>query len=349
MLTVLIVSVTFSVIVSALCSLMEAALYAVPLPHVKHLAESGSKAGDILLGFKDDIGPPISAILILNTISNTAGAAIAGRAVGYLWGDAALGLFTVGFVLTILYASEIFPKTIGVVYAKQTSRIIARPLSILVKVFTPLISISETVSEVIRGRNTEPKVSEEEVISLAAIGAEEGSIEKFEGSLVSNVLGLDKLLVKDILTPRVVVFRKEECTQLKEIADEIESWNYSRVPLYSEKDPDHLESYITQRDVYRELLKGNTEYELKQLSRPLDTVPELMQVDKLLLQMFEKRDHLCAVVDEHGSLAGIITLEDIIEELIGKEIVDEYDTVSDLRTFAKVLKFARGRSRKKKK
>ena len=324
-------------------------MYAVPLPHVKYLAETGSKSGKILLGFKDDIGPPISTILILNTISNTAGAAIAGRAVGTLYGDTALGVFTVCFVLVILYASEILPKTIGVVYAKQTARIIALPLSVLVLIFTPLVSISQFLSGIIKSGSNEPKVSEEEVLSLAAIGAEEGSLEKFEGSMVSNVLGLDKLMVKDVLTPRVVVFRKEETTKLSTVYDEIDDWNYSRVPLYSESDPDHLTTYVTQRDIYRELIKGNKMLQIKELARPLKTVPELMHVDKLLLEMFERREHICAVVDEHGGLAGIITLEDILEELVGKEIVDEYDTVSDLRTFAKILRFARNRARAKRK
>jgi len=123
------------------------------------------------------------------------------------------------------------------------------------------------------------------------------------------------------------------------------TWNHSRVPLFKKREPDFLTGYVIQRDIYRELLAGNEGGKLVDLSRPLQAVPELMRVDKLLLKMFEEREHICAVVDEHGSLAGIITLEDIIEEVVGREIVDEYDAVSDLRTFAKILRTRKAKTR----
>ena len=149
------------------------------------------------------------------------------------------------------------------------------------------------------------------------------------------------------MTPRVVVFRKERGRLLSELREEIIEWSFSRVPLYNENKPDDLPSYVLQRDIYRELLstnqKGVDQKEpcLKDLERPLETVPTLLRVDKLLLRMFTNREHVCAVVDEHGGLAGIVTLEDIIEEIVGREIVDEYDTVSDLRTYAKIANLIR--------
>ncbi|MCB0310777.1 MAG: CBS domain-containing protein, partial [Bdellovibrionales bacterium] len=136
-----------------------------------------------------------------------------------------------------------------------------------------------------------------------------------------------------------------EDQKLGEIEDQLKNWQFSRVPLYSEDDPDTLHGYITQRDVYRALLAGERDVVLKKLARPLETVPELLPADKLLLKMFEKKEHICAVADEHGALAGIITLEDVLEELVGKEIVDEYDSVSDLRSFAKILRITKKRPR----
>ena len=342
----LIFSVSATIIVSALCSLMEASLYAVPLSHVKALEEKGLRSGKILSRFKADIGRPIAAILILNTIANTGGASLAGWAGGKVLSETGAVLFSIGFVIAILYFSEIIPKTVGVLYAKQVSRLLAPPLEVLVRILNPLISLSQFINRRLQGSVSSVTVSEEEVRALATLGAEEGSIQHFEGSVITNVLGLDDLLVRDILTPRVVVFRLSEDAKLSDVRGEITSWNFSRVPLFTEDKPDDLHSYVTQRDIYRELLEGNDDIELSDLSRQLETVPELLGVDNLLLRMFEKKEHICAVVDEHGGLAGIVTLEDIIEEIVGREIVDEYDTVSDLRTFARVLSFMKARKRR---
>ncbi|MCB0318324.1 MAG: HlyC/CorC family transporter [Bdellovibrionales bacterium] len=347
MLSVFIIAVLGSVFISAFCSLMEAALYAVPIAHAKSLAENGSKSGRLLLRFKEDMAAPVAAILILNTLSNTFGASIAGWAAGVVFGSKYLAFFSAAFTLTILYLSEILPKTIGVIYSKQVAGYIAYPLSILILLLKPFICISQWLSKFIRRETGEPSVSHEEMLSLAAIGTEEGSLDRLEGSVISNVIGLDKLLVRDILTPRVVVFRLDEETQISELKEEIANWNFSRIPLFNSSEPDHLNAYVTQRDIYRELLSDSVEIKLKDLSRPLHTVPELMSADTLLLEMFEKKEQICAVVDEHGGLAGIITLEDILEEVVGKEIIDEYDAVSDLRTFAKILRVVRNRKSSK--
>jgi CBS domain containing-hemolysin-like protein len=327
---------------------MEATLYAVPLPHVRHMAESGARRGKILLDFKSNIQRPIAAILILNTAANTMGAAVAGWAVAQLYGESGLLIFSILFTLTILYCSEILPKVIGVVYSRQIAGIIAYPLAILIKLLIPLIAVSNLISSFLsKEAASQPKVSLDEVISMAALGTEEGALDRFEGSVITNVIGLDKLLVREVLTPRVVVFRLDQEIKLDGLKESIANWRHSRVPIFSESDPDHLTGYVNQRDIFRELIRGNTNLRLSDLARPLKAVPELMSVDKLLLQMFEEKEQICAVVDEHGGLAGIITMEDIIEEVVGREIVDEYDAVSDLRTFAQVLRFARQRKQQK--
>lgn len=327
------------------CSFAEAALYAVPYAYVKHVAEEGSRSGKILLRFKEDMGKPIAAILILNTLANTFGASIVGAVAADVFGENGLIVFAVLFSMAILYLGEITPKIAGVAYSKQVAKLVAFPLSVLIVVFSPLIWLSKGIDRRLAPEEDEPSVSHEEVLSMAAIGREEGALDHFEGSVITNVIGLDKLLVRDVLTPRVVVFRLSEDTKIGELEADIFNWTYSRVPLYAENDPDHLNAYITQRDVFRELLRGHKEITLKQMARSLPTIPELMRVDELLLRMFEQKEHICAVVDEHGSLAGIITLEDIIEEIVGREIVDEYDTISDLRTFAKVLRMAKSRKK----
>ncbi|NLF25991.1 MAG: DUF21 domain-containing protein [Deltaproteobacteria bacterium] len=336
-------AVGISLVSSFLCSLAEAALYAVPLSYVKYEAEKGSAAGQKLLGFKNEIGRPISAILIFNTLAHTGGAAVSGWAVGMAFGNDTVALFSVLYTLTVLYFTEILPKVLGVIYCRPVARLMVRPLEFLIFIGTPLSVISDYVSKRLLRAAPAHSVSPQEFLSMAAIGREEGALDHFEGAVIENVVGLDQMLVKDVLTPRVVVFRLEENTRISDLAQEIANCAYSRIPIFSEKDPDYLSGYVTQRDIFRELVGGDSSKKVRDISRPLKTVPELVRVDKLLLELFEEREHICAVVDEHGSLAGIVTLEDLLEEVVGKEIVDEYDAVSDLRAFAKLLWSARRR------
>lgn len=345
MLSILVLSVTASVIISGCCSLMEAALYAVPKAYVRSSQENGSRAAGVLLKLKEDIGKPIAAILILNTIANTAGASVAGWAAAEVFGSEILAIFSILFTFAILYCSEIIPKFVGVVYCRPVGLAIAYPLKYLVTVLRPLIAVSEILSHWLRRDEDEQSLTPDEIRSMATVGTEEGALDHFEGSVIANVIGLDETRVKEVLTPRVVVFRLDQDTKVSALEKELQNWTFSRVPLFAESDPDHLLGYVTQRDVYEALLTGKGELSLKELARPLTIVAELMRVDKLLLEMFSQREHICAVVDEHGGLAGIITLEDIIEEIVGREIVDEYDSVSDLRTFAKLLSYTKGRKR----
>lgn len=303
----------------------EAALIAVPMPHVKHLADDGSPLGRTLLTLKEDVSRPISAILILNTIANTAGPAIAGSAVEDLFGGTGLAIFAGVLSVFMLFVGEMIPKFIGVSYSKQIAPLCALPLSLTIVALWPLVWVSSWITKKIEPHEDKPSISEEEVLSMAAIGAEEGTLDQLEGSVITNVIGLDKLMVKDILTPRVNVFRVDESLTLDVVARQIPGWNFTRVPVFSNDDPDHLTGYVRQRDIYREVVKGELTKTLKDVARPLEAVPEFMRIDKLMLQMLEHREHICSVVDEHGALAGVITLEDILEEMVGQEIVDEYD------------------------
>lgn len=339
----LFITVALTLLLSSFCSLSEAAFYSVSVGYAKHLADQKSRAGQILLGFKEDMSRVIAAVLVVNTVSNTVGPAIGGALVVKLWGDAALGVFAAIMCLAVLCLSEIVPKVAGVTYPKQLARAVAVPWAVIIALLRPLLWLLCRLSKTVEPDGKKKLgVSQEEVLSLTEIGTKEGALDRFEGSVITNIIGLDKLLVRDVLTPRVVVFRMAEDTPLSELEKDISSWRFTRIPLYDRQAPDNLATYVTQRDIYRELLAGGKGVLLKQLARPLTTVPELMRADKLVLQMFEKREHICAVVDEHGGLAGIITLEDIIEEIVGREIVDEYDRVADLRKFTSLMKIARG-------
>jgi CBS domain containing-hemolysin-like protein len=172
---------------------------------------------------------------------------------------------------------------------------------------------------------------------MAQLGTEEGVLDRLEGSVIRNVIGLDQLTPHDIMTPRVVVFRLDESMGVGEVSETISSWEHSRVPLYVEHDPDMVTHYILQRDIYRALVQGEEQRLLKEFARELKVIPEFVRIDKLLVEMFRDGEHICSVIDEHGGFAGLVTLEDIIEEVVGREIVDEYDKVRDLRSYAKTL------------
>lgn len=333
----LIVITAASLITSFVCSMMEAALLTVPYHHVKHLADTGSKKAQKLLDYKDDIRQPIAAILLLNTISHTIGAAVGGGLVAQSYNQDYVIAFSIVFTLLLLYLAEIPPKELGVIYSKPLSLFFTPILSFLIKIFYPFIKISEYLAKFVGHETEGPSVSLAEVLSLATIGSEEGVLDRLEGSVIKNIIGLDRRLVKDILTPRVVVFRLPEDTKMSSIKEDILSWNHSRVPIFPQEEPDRVERYVLQKDVFRAIVRGQLDLTLKEISRPLATVSDLIRADKLLLEIFEKREHICAVVDEHGGFAGIVTLEDIIEEIVGREILDESDLISDLRSYARSI------------
>lgn len=309
----------------------EAALFAVPVTTVRSQVEKEQKEGRrfgpgrALEILKDDISAPISAMLIVNTVANTAGPAVAGVLAERLFGGVGLVVFTFIMSILVLFLGEVLPKFIGVTYSRRVAIGAARPLLALITILRPGIKLLGLMTARFEPEEEAPAVSHEEVLSMAAIGHQEGTIDPLEGEVISNVIGLDKIRVGELITPRVAMFKLPETTTLTEQRDAVQTWSYTRIPVHAEDDPDHLTGYVRQRDVLRALLREEDTRQISSLKRPLVTVPELMRADKLLLQMFEQGEHLYAVVDEHGTLAGIISMEDILEHVVGREIHDEYD------------------------
>ncbi|MHC5037090.1 MAG: CNNM domain-containing protein [Planctomycetota bacterium] len=331
----LILAVSIAVGVSFLCSLMEAALFAVGAPFVRSLKESGSRVGKILERFKENVDRPISAILILNTTANTAGAAVAGAAAADYWGDRSLFWFSLMFTLLILFISEIIPKVLGATYCRPVAVLMAIPLSIAIILLSPLIFITRAVSRFLRREDLGPEASEEEVRAMAAISADEGSILPIEKELIGNVLRLNEVTAEDIMTPRTVVFRKPEGMPLREVATDTVGWTFSRVPIHREDDVDELVGIVLRRDVFSGIAENQLNTTLAEIAHPVRFVSESMPGHTLLTEFIKARQHLFAVVDEYGGLTGIVTLEDVLELLLGKEIVDEFDTAVDMQEEAR--------------
>lgn len=323
--------------ISFFCSLMEASLFAVPLAYVRHKADQGSRAGAILLRFKEEMGDPIAAVLIFNTISHTAAAAVVGARAAEVWGDSSLIWVSAIYTLMILFISEIFPKQVGVLYARQVSFIIAWPLYALIKISYPMIVVTKFVDHMLKKNEEQPAVTRQEVVSMAEIGREEGVLHPFAATAIHNLVGLDKKRVRDVLTPRVVVFRLAAQRNLGSVRLELPSWNYSRIPLFDEEFEDRILGFVLQREISNALLRNEDEKVLGDFVRPISVVPEIMDLQSLFHHFQDTREHICSVVDEHGTFVGLVTLEDLLEEILGSEIVDESDLVTDLRSYAKVL------------
>ena len=325
-LLVLVSLVAGCLFIAFFCSISEAALFAVPVGVVRHEAEEEQSGGAIaLVKLKDDIAGPISALLILNTLANTAGPAIAGALAENLFGKNGLIIFTLLVSLLVLFLGEALPKYLGVTYNKRVALTVAPALVGLVTILSPVIKLLGMMTARFEPENDAPSVSHEEVLSMAAIGHQEGTIDVLEGAVISNVIGLDKVRVGELVTPRISVFKVPENVTIASQRELINTWEFTRIPVYAEDEPDNLTGYVRQRDVLRALINGDDAAPLSSLARPLVTVPELMRADKLLVRMFEQGEHLYSVVDEHGTLAGIISMEDILEHVVGRDIHDEYD------------------------
>lgn len=336
MITQLILAVGLAVSISAICSVFEAALYSVPRGHVEVLAQTGSLSGKALKKLKKNIDKPITAILTMNTIANTTGAAVAGAAAVGVFGEESLGWFSALFTMTILLFSEILPKTIGVAYARDIAGWVALPMSWLVKVLAPVVWLCQNVTRLIPRRADASAVSVDEIRAIAGLSRKAGEIDPDQEMVITNILRLEETTVRDVMTPRTVTFSLSEHLTISEAKMMLVEWSrHSRAPVF-DKNPDDIVGIVHQQDIFQSIVAGNESRKLSELMMPVHFVPESAPLNQVMLQFFHRRLHLFVVVDEYGSMTGVISLEDIIEEIVGREIIDESDLASDMREFARL-------------
>ena len=335
MVTQLVLATGIAIIVSAFCSIIEAVLYSVPQSQVEVMARSGKQSGLVLKKMKKDIQRPITAILTLNTVANTMGAAVAGASAAVVFGEENLIWFSIFFTLAILLFSEILPKTAGVAYARNLASWIALPLNTLIKIMGPLVWICQAVTKLIPNPQREALVSIEEIQAVAVLGRKAGEIEPQQERVIANILKLQDKTVHEVMTPQTVVFSLNEHLTIAEASKMKEQWNrHSRVPVYDENQDDVV-GIVLSRNMLLSLSEGLESQKLSDLMQPVHFVPEAAPLNKIMMEFFEQRVHLFVVVDEYGSVTGVISLEDIIEEIVGREIIDESDTAGDLREYAR--------------
>lgn len=332
----LILAVAIALVMSSFCSLSEAVLYSLRWSWIERMRAEGKRSGEIMYQMRMNIEKPITAILTLNTLAATAGAAVSGALVVQVLGEDSLGYFTAAFSVLILVFGEILPKTIGVVYARSLGPFLAGPLKIMVVLLTPLIWASGFLTKLVKPKSKGLEASEEDIRAVVSLSSRAGKINAMEERSISNILALDTKCVHQIMTPRTVVFSLPSDMTVLEAKEENLLWPHSRVPVYEADDPENIVGIVFRRQVFEALANDQHGVKLAQLMRPVLFVLDTMSLDKVLLRFIESRMHLFVVLDEYGGVCGVITLEDVLEEILGKEIVDETDEVTDMRELARV-------------
>ncbi|TVQ95938.1 MAG: HlyC/CorC family transporter [Desulfovibrionales bacterium] len=331
----LLLVVGLATLVSGLCSLSEAALYSVPWSHLEQMRKSGKKSGVLLFDLRNNVERPIAAILTLNTVANTAGAAVAGAFAAALFGTESLIYFSAVFTMIILVFAEIIPKTMGVMYSRQVVGFLAQPLCFLVIVFSPVIWLMDRVTKLIRRKKAGPDTTEDDLRAVISLTRRAGVIKPYEEMSIRNILSLDTKMVKDIMTPRTVIFSFPAELSVGQARMLKTAWPHSRIPVYEEEDQEDIVGVVYRRELLEALANDQDDLVLGRIMKPVQFVLESMSLDKLLVRFLESRMHLFIVLDEYGGLAGLVTLEDVLEEILGSEIVDETDQVVDMRELAR--------------
>jgi CBS domain containing-hemolysin-like protein len=330
----LIVYIVVAIGCSFLCSVAEAVLLSVTPSYVAALREQGKRAADILEQLKENIDRALAAILSLNTIAHTVGAAGVGAQAAEIWGSRAVGWASAGMTLLILVLSEIIPKTIGAVYwralAPQTGRFIRG----LIWLLYPLVWLSESLTHLISGGRKQDIVTREEVAAMAALSAQGGQLDTQESRIFTNLLRLRSLIVRDIMTPRTVMLAFPQEWTSGQVLDEQDELPVSRLPIY-ESSIDRITGFVLKSDLLLSQARGQGHTALTELRRELRAVPQTASLSHLLDILATRGEHIALVVDDYGGTAGLVTLEDLVETLLGLEIVDEADAAVDMQRLAR--------------
>ena len=328
---------------SFLCSLLEAVLLTMTRPYIQTLIDRKIHAGHTLLRLKEKIEEPLSAILTLNTVANTVGAAVAGALALQVFGSEWMALFSAGLAFLVLTCSEIIPKTLGAHYWKSLGPFSAYALKGMVVLLKPLIVPMNALSRWLRKGASVPPMSKEEILNTVRIGYFLGILQPAEFEIMNNLFRLRSVQVKDIMTPRTVVFWLPPTRKIQALLDPGVQLPFSRIPLYNARE-NTIDGVVLRRDIMSKIAEKQVEIELRSLARPPEFIIDRMTVYELLNLLVSHGIHLAVVLNEYGDFTGIVTMEDAIETLLGKEIVDEFDEVVDMRELARRKRFGSPRN-----
>lgn len=338
MYSLLIIFFLVAIVTSFLCSLWEAVLLSITPAYAQIQVQEGGWLGEKLQAFKENIDRPLAAILTLNTIAHTAGAIGVGDQAAKIWAEAnpLVTNFLVPVVMTlaILVLSELIPKTLGANYWRELTPFTARSLGWIIRGLWPLVWFSQFVTKALKKDEVKSAFSRSDFLAMADIGAKQGVFEPHESDIISNLLRFRQVRVKDVMTPRTVVKTARAATTVGAFFEANRDLQFSRVPIYDDK-PDHVVGYVLKDDVLAAAADGRTDATLGDLRRDLLTVDESHPMVEVFNRLLQSREHIALVVDRFGGLVGVVTMEDVVETLLGIEIVDESDETEDLQLLAR--------------
>ncbi len=341
----LIFYILLAITVSFICSILEATLLTVTPSAIERAKENGHPWGKRMEMLKYDIDRPLSAILTLNTIAHTMGAAGAGAQYAKLTGNTGEAIFAGVLTIAILVFTEIIPKTIGARFANQLGPVSSTVLIFLITALKPLVLASKSLTGIIAPKKSEPDISEQrdEILAMARMGAASGSLRKRESRFVHNMIQLDGMKVSNIMTPRTVIFSLPHDTLLSEFPRLIADLPFTRIPIF-DKAKDDFTGFVIRGDVFAAHLKDpHSSKTLADISKPIEVTSDYTSLDSLFQRFAVDRHHIMLVNDEFGTTVGLVTFEDIIETIFGIEIVDENEQVADLQQHARKLWHERAR------
>ena len=332
----LIVYVLVALVFSFLCSIAEAVLLSVRSAYVGLLEHEGRPAGRLLRNLRAEINRPLAAILTLNTIAHTVGAAGAGAQAAAVYGSQWLGLASAILTLLILVFSEIIPKTLGARYWRQLAPVTAYGLKFLVWFLKPFVIMAEWFTRGL-GPHDEPEgLSRSEFAVMAVEGKREGQLAHHESHILQNLLRLTETRVRDAMTPRLVVFSVPEHMTVGAFVKDHGARRFSRVPIYKD-DAEHVTGFVLRSDLLLANAQGRGDKPVADFRRDIPVIPDGASLERVFDAFLEQRSHIMLVVDEYGGMEGILTLEDVLETLLGSEIVDEGDVADDMQAVARQL------------
>ncbi len=319
--------------ISFFCSLCEAVLLSLSPAFVAVVADGKEKYGQLLSHHLDHPDRSISAILTLNTVSHTMGAAWIASLVQKEFGDKWVTLFSVFLTFMVLIFSEIIPKTLGKNHSKALAPVAAYGIQFMIVGLYPLVKLSELLSKNLSTPSEVPDVTRDEMIKTAELGVEEGTIKAKESTIIRNLLKLDKIYVSDIMTPRSVFTALDGAISVDEVARKYRPIRFSRLPVF-EGTLDHIIGMTHRYKILEALSQDQHTKLVRELILPINSVNERMTVSQALDFFIKEKDHMALVVDDYGGVTGLVTLEDTVETLLGVEIVDEFDNIEDMRKYA---------------
>lgn len=331
--TELIIFLLGALCISFLCSILEAALMSTPISYITLREEEGLKAATRLKRYKQDPSRALAAILSLNTISNTIGAAGVGRQATILFGSQWFGLVSALTTILILVFSEIIPKTIGTSRWKSLTGFTANTIHILIIILYPIVVAVEFLQKLISGSRSDISVSRDEIGAMADVAEETGELEEDENEIIQNIINIDEIEAKDAMTPRVVAAIAPESMSIKKFYKDRRFLHHSRIPVYADND-EYITGYILRMDALQLMAEDRFDCTLSEIKRNVDSFPENTTIDKIWDKMLKSKEQIAIIINDYGSFQGLLTMEDIIETVLGDEIVDERDVVVDMQQLA---------------